>query len=199
MENVRNMKIFITYAGIFDFEMTSRDNSYDWTDVRRLFTEGEISELSEKISVGTPIWQHWESFVEDWRLTRRSELTIRNVRDALRFFAIHGNLLTIEDWNDTRKAFLELHRMGRERGWSGSTINTYRKNANTFFRHLHNMGTIEENKITRIPKTTVAKKNYDVLTMEDYAKIGAFLQARPCTNQLERKRNILFVLLMAET
>ncbi len=179
--------------------MVSTASPYDWNNLLELLTDEEVEALSAKASSGTPVWEHWKGFVEDWRLSRRSELTIRNVRDALRLFATQGNLLTIEDWNDTQKAFREMHRMGKERNWSPATFNTYRKNANTFFRHLRNMGAITEAKVTNIPKMNAPKKGYAIPAKEDFAKIGEYLKTRPCTNELERKRNLLFFLLMMIT
>ena len=171
---------------------------YDWTSVRSPFTEDEVSKLSEGMA-GTPVWEHWEKFVEVWALSRKSISTVRNVRDAIRLFAIYGRLTTLESWSDQDAVFDTMHRLQKERNWSASSFNSYRKNANTYFIFLVRRKLMAENPVARIEKMREKLLNYSVPEKEDFAKMFAFLQNRECANIMQRKRDLLFFHLLITT
>lgn len=123
-----------------------------------LFTQEEIKTLSESVGDGTPIWQHWERFCHVWAKSRKSTSTVRNVRDAIRTFALYGGLTTIESWNDPENVFDVMHRLEEERRWSESTFNSYRKNVNTYFLYLKRRRIVPESPLSRIEKMREVKR-----------------------------------------
>lgn len=107
--------------------------------------------------------------------------------------------MTFDDWNSGRNAFETFHRLKKERGWSPVTLNTYRKNANTFFAYLVRRDAIPSNPIRKIEKSREKAYNYAVPSADDVRKFFSCLRSRPRTNALETKRNVLFFLLLAQT
>lgn len=171
---------------------------YDWTSVRSPFTEDEVSKLSEGM-VGTPVWQYWEKFVEVWALSEKSLSTVRNVRDAIRLFAIYGRLTTLEAWEDQDAVFDTMHRLKKERNWSPSTFNSYRKNVNTYFIFLVRRGLLTESPAKKIEQVSTRSKNYRIPEGEDFARMFVYLRNRECTNEMQRKRDLLFFHLLMTT
>lgn len=147
----------------------------------------------------TPIWQHWEKFCYVWNRSQKSTATLRNVRDAIRVTALYGNLTTLERWKDSEYAFEALHQLRDRRNWSQSTFNSYRKNVNTYFIFLKNRKIIGERILDGIGKIKEKGKRYAIPTVEDIDKLLGHMGSRSCTNEMQRKRDVLYVLLLRST
>lgn len=100
---------------------------------------------------------------------------------------------------NTKAAFETAHKLRIERGWSSSSFNSYRKNVNTYFKWLADNGEIDGNPITRIKKRKEAFKNYPIPAKEDFEKIFSYVENRSCTNEMQRRRDVLFFRLLKST
>lgn len=147
----------------------------------------------------TTVWQHWSEFEATWELSQKSRKTVKNVRESLRLADGHGGLATLEAWADAGRAFRVLHELRERRRWSATTFNSHRKNANTYFAFLVRKGHIETNPVRRIEKMREWQRNYALPTKADFLALMGYLRLRRCTNALERRRNLLFFQLLAET
>lgn len=72
--------------------------------LERLIPDQEIEKLKNCIPQGqTPLWKYWPEFVEKYLRTGKSEVTVKGVRDGLRFAIRRLKIYTIEQLNDPRK------------------------------------------------------------------------------------------------
>lgn len=163
------------------------------------------AEELEKIAVekGSPdglfIWGEWQGFVNTWKATGKSPHTVANTWNGLRLLILEGGIATYEDWDSGTKAFEAFHRLKEERKWSAVTLNTYRKNANTYFAYLVRRDVIAANPIRKVEKSRERANNYPLPSIPDVKKVFGYLNGRPCANCLERRRNVLFFLLLRDT
>ena len=139
---------------------------------------------------------HWRDFVETWERSAKSHYTVANVAATFDLLCSRTGLITLEAWRDATGAFNALHDLADEMGWSPTTFNTYRKNANTYFSFLKRKGVITGSPTSHIEKMQARQRNYPLPSRLDFAKIAHFLLNRPCLNLLERKRNVLFFRLL---
>lgn len=159
--------------------------------------EQQIVSLSLK-SGQTPLWQHWEEFVEHYLREGKSEVTVGNVRDVLRYVTRNLNLLTVEQCNTPSILREALFKAKSERNWSNVTFNSYVKNLNTYFLWLLDMEYINENKIMKVRKCKEEQNEQYTLSEERVLQLLGHLTQRRQT-RLERWRNQLFVQLVALT
>lgn len=147
----------------------------------------------------TPLWIHWNIFYETWKETGRSMRTVLNVWETLRFMVISWEMWTIESWEHTDYAFSKLHGLRKQRNWSPTTFNTYRKNANSYFICLVKRWILSKNPVGNIEKMREMQRNYAIPSTTDIKGLLSYLQTCKTVNNLEKKRNLLFVQLLIET
>lgn len=163
-----------------------------------------ISEETQKLGYcfiqqdETPIWKYWEEFVKCYLSEGRSEVTISNVRDALRFVIRNMGFYSIEVCNCSPTFYKALHDWKEKRGWSNATLNTYRKNTNTYFIWLEDMGYIAENNIKKVRKSK-EEINEQYTLNEEQVKILMGHNSQRRQTMLERWRNNLFIGLLIFT
>lgn len=165
-----------------------------------LFPQKEKEEYLKKIPAGeTPLWKHWEEFVQTRKYLGKSTATIESVRDGLRVIARHAGVYTIEQANNPQKMSEKLLQMKKERSHSHSSYNTYRKNLQTYFIWLARQGYISENNVSKIEKATEKRREQLVLSQKQVEQITGFLHAHTFTCRIERSRNIFLVDLLRFT
>lgn len=148
------------------------------------------SALEPKVVDKVPLWEHWEEFVKHHLREDKSKVTISNVRSALKFLIAHTGILTLEDCNTPSILREALFLQKEKRNWSSSTLNTYRKNINTYFRWLEDMEYVSENKIMKVRKCREVPNEQRVLSEEEMYKVRNQITTRRQT-RLERWRNLL--------
>jgi site-specific recombinase XerD len=92
-----------------------------------------------------------------------------------------------------------MHRLKRERHWTPSTFNSYRKNANTYILFLIRKGIIEKNPIKKIEKVRERKKRYEIPDQKDITKLLAYFGSRNCSSPMQRARDLLFIQMLRFT
>lgn len=158
--------------------------------------EKALKKALKKLKPGErPLWEFWEEFLKRYSRLDRSMATIVNVRDAIRWAVVHLDVVSIEDCFDVMKLEDKFHEYKERRQIQHSTLNSYRKNLNTYFRWLERYGFIEENTIRKIPKGKETCKEKHILTDEKIAKIIYQLSIQRSTS-FERSRNILTIQLL---
>jgi integrase/recombinase XerD len=161
-------------------------------DLSILFDKEGLKNYESHVPLGmTPLWNYWNEFVLHYLREGKSEVTIKSVRDVLRFFVRQLKILTIEDCNNPDILREALFKAKEERNWSNNTLNTYRKNVNTYFLWLLDMEYIEENKIKKVRKCKEVQNEQLTLTEEQVSTVRKRIADRRQT-RLERWRNILF-------
>lgn len=168
------------------------------TKLMELLPADQIKKLSSKISKGVPLWEYWEEFVKSYLSEGRSEVTVKGVRDALRFVIQKMSIHTIEECNDSRKMYNCLHEKRDELNWANSTFNTYRKNINTYFIWLYDMSYIKENNITKIRKCKERINEQLTLNDEQIQMLRVWIHQRRQT-RFCRWRNLFFIELLILT
>lgn len=148
-----------------------------------------------------PLYQYWEEYKNDYTRTRRSKDTIKNTRQVLSRILMHSELVSVEDWLIPWKGQDEFFRLTDERKWSASTYNSYRKNINSYFKHLVSRGHIQNNPIKDgIKRMTELIQDQPVVTNEQILIILNFLEnTKLGVNLLQRLRNRLFFTIMVIT
>lgn len=147
-----------------------------------------------------PLFQYWEEYKSDYTQTRRSKDTIENTRQVLSRILMYSELISIEDWLVPWKGQDEFFRLAKERKWSESTYNSYRKNLSSYFKHLVKRGHIDENSIKRIDKMTELIQDQPTATNEQILIILNFLENTNFgINLFQRLRDRLFFTLMVIT
>jgi site-specific recombinase XerD len=130
------------------------------TTLQSLLPDEMKAQLSSRVEPNhTPIWEHWEDFTIRYLRTGKSEGTVKNVRDAIKFILNHSQLVSIEDFNDQRNLEDALYEIMRSRHFSHSTFNTYIKNLKTYFIWLKRQEFIAVNNLKNIPKYRETPKN----------------------------------------
>lgn len=131
----------------------------------------------------------------------RSDDTIRNTFDALRFFLLHSNLKAIEDWLEPQKLMDELIDIRDKRNWSAGTFNTYRKSMGSYFGYLLQLRQVTRNPIAENTKPmTGTLKDQPCISSDRVKKVSRFLRGeRPGVCLLQRYRDRLFFSLLTVT
>jgi site-specific recombinase XerD len=164
----------------------------------RLLKPEEL-ELIPPIPTGqTPLWEHWEEFVEKYLRTGKSPSTVQNAKDSMKILILHLKVFTIEDCMDFRKIENLLHEYKEKRNIKATTFNSYRKGFNTYFIWLERYEYIPRNPIKKIPKCAEKYQEKLVLSQEKVDRIIAHLSTRRQT-RLQRARNIFFIDLLRFT
>lgn len=158
-----------------------------------------IDELSLKIPHNQrPIWQYWLEFVEKYLRTGKSEITVKGVKDGLKFAIRRLNILSIEDLNDPRIIEEALFTYKEANHIKNSTFNSYRKNFNTYCIWLEKMQYIKENLISKVEKCKQEQNEQLTLNEEQVRKVIVQIHDRRQT-RLERFRNTFFIDLLRFT
>ncbi len=146
----------------------------------------------------TVIWKYWKEFVHKYLRTGRSEVTVRNVLDALLFIIRVCNIVTIEKCNSPKILEDTLFSIKEKRNLRSSTYNSYIKNLNTYFRWLAKQEYIQENKINKV--ACCKEENNEQLTLSEQ-HIQAIVKQVHDRRQtrLERARNVFFIDLLRFT
>lgn len=164
-----------------------------------LLNKEELSSLSFRVGVGsTPLWLYWLEFVKHYLREGKSEVTVLNVRDTLKFVIRNLKILTIEGCNNPVILREALFRIKDERNWSNVTFNNCRKNLNTYFLWLECMDYIDENKIKKIRKCKEEQNEQYTLKEDQIRSILGQIRQRRQT-KLERWRNDFFIGLLVVT
>jgi site-specific recombinase XerD len=164
-----------------------------------LLPQEKLREIAKYIPHGkTPVWAHWEKFVNHYKRKGKSRTTIKNVRDALKWLIKHIEIYTIEDCFDTFEIDERFHAYQEIRGIQGNTLNSYRKNLNTYFIYLERYNFIPSNPIKRIQKCAEKYREKPVMSDDQINQIIAHLSTRRQT-RLQRARNIFFIDLLRFT
>ncbi|PIZ76024.1 hypothetical protein COY05_02840 [Candidatus Peregrinibacteria bacterium CG_4_10_14_0_2_um_filter_38_24] len=156
-----------------------------------------IFESDESFS-GDALWKYWSEFVKHYVREGKSLVTISNVRDTLKFVILRLKIMTVEACNNPNILREALYEEKEKRNWSPSTLNTYRKNLNTYFKWLEDMEYIQENKIMKVRKCKEIMNEQRTLT-EDQVKLIRMQIVNRRQTRLERWRNDLFVAFLAFT
>lgn len=164
-----------------------------------LFNQEEFAKYNSlNFQDKTPLWKYWDEFVEKYLRKGHSEATVKNVREVLRFVIRNVGLMTIEECNDPRLLDDTLFKVKQERHFSNVTFNSYLKNLNTYFRWLHSMEYITENKLVKIKRSKEEINEQYTLSDMIVNHVLLGLQSRRQT-RLERRRNLFFVNLLILT
>lgn len=164
-----------------------------------LLPQEEIEKFSKTIpEKERPIWKYWPEFVEKYLRTGKSQVTVKNVRDGLRFAIRQLKLLTIEQLNTPRLVEDALFDYKNKHKIKNNTYNTYRKNFNTYFIWLEKMEYIQINKIGKIEKCKGEQDEHLTLNHGQVKAVLAHVYDRKQT-RLQRLRNIFFIDLLRFT
>ena len=159
-----------------------------------LFPEEEFLEYTSEAQKkeGTPLWEYWKEFVTKYLRTGKSQNTVKNVRDTLRFIIRNIKLLTFEELNNTDLFEEAYYKVTQERKISNVTYNTYLKNLNTYTMWLKKKKLISENNIPNVDKHTEEINEQYTLTKDRVKEIVAHVHERRQT-RLQRLRNVFFI------
>lgn len=138
----------------------------------------------------TPLWTHWDEFVEKYLRTGRSEVTVSRVQDSLRFVMKLG-ILTLEQMNSPRLLEEKLHAYKSHGRMSNTTFNTYLKNFNTYFLWLHRHDYIAVNNLSKVDRCKEDINEQYILSEAQVKILVAHIHDRRQT-RLQRLRNVLF-------
>jgi site-specific recombinase XerD len=147
---------------------------------------------------GTPLFHYWKEFERHYLREGKSEETIRNVRDVLRFISSKLGIDTIEACNTPKILREALFNAKEERNWTYVTFNSYVKNIKTYFIWLEAMEYVEQNKIRKIRKCKEELNEQYVYSDEQVKLILSHIKTRRQT-RLQRHRNDFFVGLLSLT
>ena len=145
----------------------------------------------------TPLWEHWDEFVEKYLRNGRSEVTVSRVKDALRFVMKLG-ILTLEQMNNPRLLEETLYTYKSRGRMSNTTFNSYLKNFNTYFLWLHKRDYIATNNLSKIDRCKEDVIEQYILSENQVKLIVAHMHDRQ-QHPLERLRNVLFIDLLRFT
>jgi site-specific recombinase XerD len=173
--------------------------SENTTTLRKLLPNEDLEELQGLVSASeTPIWKYWEEFIEKYLRTGKSPVTVRNVRDALRFVIRELSIYTIEDLNKRNYFEDALFEARDSRGFKNTTFNSYRKNVNTYMLWLSRRAYIGENNVGKMEKCKEVPEEQLALSTEQVLQLVAQIHTRR-QSKLLRLRNALFIDLLRFT
>lgn len=156
-------------------------------------TQSELTEALKKVPAGhTSVWEHWEEFLKRYSRLDRSTSTIQNVKDCIRLAVVHLELVSLEQFNNILDVEDRLYAYKDLRQIQHSTLNSYQKNLNTYFRWLERYGFIQNNPITKIPRGKETCKEKQIMSEHQITKILYQLSIQRSTS-FERARNTLII------
>lgn len=164
-----------------------------------LFSREQFESFQPLVPSGeTPLWQYWDAFQERYLESGRSLITVRNVRDALKFVIMRLGLFSLEQVNNS--AILEnvLFAYKKSIGISNVTFNTYLKNLNTYFKWLEQHEYIAINGLRKIMRCKEEINEQHTLSEEQVKSVVGQVYSRK-QNKLERLRNTFFIQLIRFT
>lgn len=165
-----------------------------------LIPSTELKNLEQLVPAGeTPIWKYWAEFVIQHHQLGRSLATIKSARDGIRVIVRKGEVYSIEHANSPKLLTQVTLHLQDKYQLKGSTRNTYIKNLNTYFIWLEKNEYISENKVRKIPKSTITFNEQLCLTRDQVINVFDYLRTRKFGSKLERLRTILFVDVLAYT
>lgn len=165
----------------------------------QLFPEDEWQTYRTLVSKGhTPLWKYWEEFTTRHLELGRSERTLENVRDTLRFVIRHLEIYSIEDCNNQNIFEDKLLSIKKKRGHSGTTYNTILKNVKTYFIWLYKREYIQENKLNKAQKCKTIQTAKVAYTPEQVSHITQTIEAHTHA-PLQTLRNSIFIRLLNAT
>lgn len=145
-----------------------------------------------------PLLHYWDEFKHKYLRTDRSEVTVRNAFDALKFISSNCGITTIEDCNNQQLLENALFEIKEKRHFSNVTYNSYLKNLNTYFIWLEKQGYIESNNLKKVSRCKEEINEQYTLTEEQVKLIVAQVHVRRQT-PLQRHRNVFFIDLLRFT
>ena len=163
-----------------------------------LFQKQEFDILNQNYTTGTPLWKHWDEFQIKYLRTGKSEATISNVRDVLRFIIRNTKILTIEDCNNSRLLEDKLFEIKGLRNHSNTTYNSILKNLTTYFIWLEKQEYIEKNNIRKVLRCKEEQREQLTLGMDQVRTIVGQIHTRR-QSELQRTRNSLFIDILRST
>jgi integrase/recombinase XerC len=183
--------------------------NYSMAELKKEYTRDQYisdksSENVKHISVilpnkdGTPLSIYFEEFEKSYLRCGKSEVTVRGVKDVLKFMVKHTSIQTIEDCNDSNLLEDVLYEKKEEREWKGSTLNSYLKSLKTYFIWLERKGHIECNNLGKVQKCKEEQNEQYMLSQEEVERVIAQAHTRRQT-RLQRYRNVFFIDLLAFT
>ena len=162
----------------------------------QLLPTQELSRFAVYIPVGeTPLWQYWDEFVVKHTRSGGSLDTVGNVKDTMLVILRNTVMHSLESWGRFADLEDELYRIKQERNWSSTTLWTYIKNMNTYFRFLERYEHIKENPIKKFTKVRIENNDQYTLTVGQSKTILGHISSRKDT-RIGRLRNLLFFQLL---
>lgn len=164
-----------------------------------LFSQEQIQDFQSLVPSGEiPLWQYWDAFQERYLESGRSPITVRNVRDAIKFVVMRLNLVSLEQINRSSVFEDALFGYRKSAGISNVTYNTYLKNLNTYFKWLEQHGHISINGLRKIMRCKEEINEQYTLSEEQVRSVMGHIYTRQ-QNKLERLRNTFFIQLLRFT
>lgn len=143
-----------------------------------LLPEKELETLSSKINTTeTPLWNYWQSFVDEMLFNGRSFDAINGIKDQLKDLIRHSSILTIESLTkENLKKY--LRHTSEKRDWKAETYNTAIAKLGSFFKYLENENILEINPVKTIEKRKREIKNQLTLTKSQFNQIIGFIASQ---------------------
>lgn len=159
-----------------------------------LLSAHELSEFHEQVAPNeTPLWSHWNQFIERSLLLGKSPQTLKSTRDTLKYLICHTGLVSVEELNTPNELDHQLFRLQAERGFNLNTRRSYIKHLNTYFIWLYRNHYISENNIARIERGRERQKEIPPLKQSEVDRVIVHVSTRNHSCSLERARNKLAV------
>ena len=144
-----------------------------------LLSAHEMSEFHEQLSPNhTPLWAHWNEFVERSLLLGKSPQTLKSTRDTLKYLIRHTGLVSVEQLNAPNELDHQLFRLQVERGFSLNSRRSYIKHLNTYFIWLYRNHYISENNIARIERGRERQKEIPPLKQSEVDRVIVHVSTR---------------------
>ncbi len=179
--------------------MTFITDSFECLNRKPLLSENELKIIAPLVKEGqTPLWTFWDEFTNKYLRSGKSEVTVKNVRDAFRFIIRRLDILTIDECNNARLLEDKLHEYKSAKGISNTTFNSYLKDLNTYFRWLKKQGHIKENNISNVERCKQEINEQYTLSQRQVDLVYSQIRTRRQTRLL-RKRNSFFIDLLRFT
>jgi len=162
--------------------------------LHNLLSAHELAEYHEMVSPDhTPIWAHWNEFIERSLLLGKSPQTLKSTRDTLKYLIRHTGIVSVEELNTPNELDRQLFRLQAERGFSLNSRRSYIKNLNTYFIWLYRNHHITENNIARIERGRERQKEIPPLKQSEVDRVIVHVSTRNHSCSLERARNKLVI------
>ena len=162
-------------------------------DLKILLSEDEIKELGltppEDL---TPLWEHWEKFIENRQKIGRSDDTLRGMYDVLRTLIKRTGICTVEEVNDFKSFRKLMWAQAEEYNWQAQTLNDAIRKIRYYLEWLHKEEYIGEVKLKKIEKHKAQAKEQSTLTREQVLIVFQHISQRmPLYAGLQYYRDLL--------